>query len=111
MISSFHADAAEITPAFSYFPHTITTGQFLFLQCNYSGVPEPTIQWFQNNIEIMKFNGNGTLIVTGLGSTLLVIDEFECAGNGEEVFTCRANNSLGSDETSFTVGMCVMLYS
>ena len=55
----------------------------------------------------IKFNGNGALIVTGLGSMLLVIDEFECAGNGEEMFTCRASNSLGSDETSYNVGMHV----
>ena len=99
MISSFCADAAEITPTFSYFPHTITIGRFLFLQCNNSGVPEPTIQWFRNNVEIMtEFNGSSDLILTGLGSTLLVIDKFECAGNGEGMFTCRANNSLGSDE-------------
>ena len=81
MISSFRADAAEITPTFSSFP---AIHQFLFLQCNYSGVPEPTIQWFQNNVEIIKFNGNGTHIVTVRGFTLLVIDEFECVGNDEE---------------------------
>ena len=103
----FHADAAEVTPTFSSSHGTIAIGQLFFLRCNYSGVPEPTVQWFHNNS--LLTTGNGTIIDSGqgLGSTLLMIAEFECIHKG--TYTCQANNSLGSDEASYTVGMSVIM--
>ena len=95
-------DAPEITPINSTL-NSFSPGQVLHLQCGYAGVPVPSIWWFHNNS--LLANGSGGVSITGGAAgdnyTGIVI-----AGVGQMsggVYTCWANNTLGSAAVNYTV--------
>lgn len=80
-------------------------GQELRLQCDYAGVPAPTVQWLHNSTLLM--NGSDGINITSefegdnYTTSSIVIDMVDETSGG--IYICRANNVLGSDEVNYTV--------
>ncbi|MCG8625710.1 MAG: immunoglobulin domain-containing protein [Proteobacteria bacterium] len=84
-------------------PHPIILGEELRLSCGYMGVPEPTVQFFQNSMLLMD-GMNGVTIIGGApgdNEITLVISSVGRMSGG--TYTCRANNSVGMDEVVYSV--------
>ena len=75
-------------------------GEELHLQCNYVGVPAPSIEWFHNGV-LLRNGVDGVSINTGdnISSILIVAVQHSDGGT----YTCRANNNLGTDQLSYSV--------
>ena len=75
-------------------------GEEFRLRCNYVGVPAPSIQWFHNGV-LLRNGVDGVSINTGdnISSILIVAADHSDGGT----YTCTANNSLGTDQESYSV--------
>ena len=99
-----YLDVPEIIPINASRSY-ILLGQELHLQCDYTspGVPASTVQWFHNSTLLM--NESGGISITGGAEgdnyTTIVIDRVDETSGG--IYTCRANNVLGSTEVNYTV--------
>ena len=79
-------------------------GEELHLHCGYAGVPAPIVQWFHNNSLLISGSGGIRIITDGVAgdsNASVVIDSVDRTDNG--IYTCWANNSLGSDEVNYSV--------
>ena len=106
----FISDAPENTPINTSLNY-VYTGQELRLHCGYAGVPAPTIQWFYNNS--LLTNGSGGVSITG-GATgdnhsSVVIARVDQTSGG--IYTCRANNTLGSSMVNYTIHVLSKIFS
>ena len=72
----------------------------MYLQCGYNGVPAPVVQWFHNNILLMD-GVSGITINTNHNTTSILKDEVERMSGG--TYTCRASNSVGADQKSYSI--------
>ena len=74
----------------------------MYLQCysSYNGVPAPVVQWFHNNILLMD-GVNGITINMNHNTTSILKDEVERTSGG--TYTCRASNSIGTDQKSYSI--------
>ena len=75
-------------------------GEELRLQCSYVGVPSPSVQWFHDDTSLGD-GVNGVCIDTGINITSILIHSVERTSGGN--YTCRANNTLGTDQVSYSV--------
>ena len=82
-------------------------GEILYLQCSYdgSGVPTPIVQWFHNNVLLMD-GVNGITINMNHNITSILKHEVEPMSEG--TYTCRANNSIGNDQKSYSVTVTIL---
>ena len=100
-----HADAPQVTiTAFnSSSPRLrIMLGEELHLECNYTGVPAPNIQWSHDGVLLKNGVDNASIFInTGVNFSRIVIVEVDHSDGG--TYTCRANNSLGTDQESYSV--------
>ncbi|XP_054706310.1 muscle M-line assembly protein unc-89-like isoform X2 [Uloborus diversus] len=70
----------------------VTEGEKLLLEAQYDGVPEPTIQWFKDGVELR--NKSGVLISkTGGNSTSLFVLTSSESDSGR--YSCVASNEAG----------------
>ena len=93
-----YPDAPEIAASNSS-SHDIILGEMLYLQCSYKGIPAPIMHWFHNNLQLMD-GVNG--IITNMDHiTSILKDEVERTSGG--TYTCRATNSVGIDQVSYSV--------
>ena len=94
--------APEIT-AVNDSSHRIALATELRLACGYVGVPFPELQWVHNG-SIVLASGVGVAISgdqEGDSTFSLVIDEVGRDSGG--TYSCRASNSLGTDQFDYTV--------
>ena len=99
-----HSVASEVTPLNATdTPHRIILGEELRLRCDYVGVPDSSVTWYQNGT--LLSNGMGGVTISGGAPgdnySTLVVDPVRRDSQGS--YTCRANNTLGMDEASFMV--------
>jgi hypothetical protein len=92
-------DAPEIMASNSS-SHNIILGEIMYLQCSYTGVPAPIVQWFHNDVLLMD-GVNGTIINVNHNTTSIVKDEVDRTSGG--TYTCRASNSVGTDQKSYSI--------
>ena len=97
--SRISTDAPEVTASNSS-SLGIVLGEELHLQCSYVGVPAPIAQWFRDGI-ILSDGVNGVSINTGDNVISILIGSVERTNMG--TYTCRANNTLGVDQQSYSV--------
>ena len=71
----------------------------MYLQCGYNGVPAPMIQWFHNNILLV--DGVSGITINTNHNTSILKDEVERTSGG--IYTCRASNSVGIDQKSYSI--------
>jgi hypothetical protein len=71
----------------------------LYLQCSYSGVPAPIVQWFHNDVVLMD-GVNGTIINVNHNTSILIV-EVDLTSGGK--YTCRASNIAGTDQKSYSI--------
>jgi hypothetical protein len=83
-------------------PRLIQVGIGCKLLCCLSGKPAPTVQWFKGSKEIAETDSHYSLDY-GCGVCTLEIASCTLADAG--TYKCRAENSLGSDETSCHVNV------
>ena len=76
----------------------------LLLQCSYFGVPVPSVKWFYNDV-LLRNGVNGVSINTDNNISSILISAVERTSGG--TYTCRANNTLGIDEMSYTVTVMI----
>ena len=77
-------------------------GTLRYLQCSYSGVPAPVVQWFHNNDIILLMDGaSGITINANHNTTSILKDEVERTSGG--TYTCRATSSVGIDQKSYSI--------
>ena len=98
-------DAPEIIASNSS-THDIILGEMLYLQCSYDGVPAPIVQWLHNNVLLMD-GVNGTTINLNHNMTSILKDEVEHTSGG--TYTCRASNSVGTDQKSYSITISIIL--
>jgi hypothetical protein len=72
----------------------------MHLQYSYSGVPAPIVQWFHNNVLLVD-GVNGTIINVNHNVTSILKDEVYVTSGG--TYTCRASNSVGTDQKSYSI--------
>ena len=96
---STNTDAPQVT-AFNSSSPRIVLREELRLQCNYAGVPAPSIQWFHNGV-LLRNGVDGVSINTGDNSSSILIAVADHSDGG--TCTCRANNSLGTNQESYSV--------
>ena len=77
-------------------------GEELRLQFNYVGVPAPSIQWFHNGV-LLRNGVDGVSVNTDDNFSGILIHAVEPTDGG--TYTCRANNSLGTDQESYSVAI------
>jgi hypothetical protein len=93
--------------------HRIILGEELRLGCRYVGVPEPTVQFYQDSSTLLMDGVGGVTIIGGApgdNEITLVISSVERTSGG--TYTCRANNTVGMDEVQYSVtilGKCLHL--
>ncbi len=88
---------AKATFTFKLRPRLIQSGIGVKLLCCLSGKPAPTVQWFKDRKEISETDPHYT-IENSAGVCTLEINCCSVADMG--MFRCRAENALGSDETT-----------
>lgn len=74
----------------------VKDGEMLTLKCTVSGDPEPQVAWFKNNEPLSSSEIIDLRYKQGLAS--LTINEVFPEDEG--LYTCKANNSLGTTETT-----------
>ena len=94
-----HIDAPEVTASNSS-SLRIVLGEELHLQCSYVGVPAPIVLWFHGNI-MLRDGVDGVSINTGDNVISILIGSVEHTSMG--AYTCRANNTLGINQQSYSV--------
>ncbi|GIY10873.1 hypothetical protein CEXT_514601 [Caerostris extrusa] len=70
----------------------ITEGEKLFLEAIYEGLPEPTIQWFKDNVELKNKPGLQISCSGGRNTSLFILKSVE-SDSGR--YSCTASNSAG----------------
>lgn len=93
-----YPDAPEVA-ASNFCYREILQGERLHLQCDYDGVPSPSLQWLHNGIPLMDFGS--VMIVHEADVSILVVNTVTQSGGG--TYTCFATNELGSDSYNYTV--------
>ena len=81
----------------------IIEGNNITITCEATGIPLPTIVWTVNGRVLMSDSVNTT---TGNGVVLRVTDTLTIMNVSREhtgVYTCSANNSVGSDNSNITI--------
>ncbi|XP_078377517.1 vascular endothelial growth factor receptor 1-like isoform X2 [Oculina patagonica] len=66
-------------------------GSLVNISCNASGIPDPDVQWIRN----------GKVKTSGKKTAFLTFNNISRADDGQ--YTCRANNSAGTDEHHVTL--------
>ena len=90
--------------------HNAILGEELQLQCGFVGVPAPSVVWVHNDLLLSdRIDDNIIDIVNNyLGDgliSILLIRSVETTNGG--IYTCRANNTLGIDQESYSVRVVV----
>ena len=89
--------------------HNAILGEELQLQCGFVGVPAPSVVWFHNDLLLSDRIDDNVIINNYLGdgiiSIQLLIHSVESTNGG--IYTCRANNTLGIDQESYSVRVVV----
>ena len=84
-------------------------GEELQLQCGFVGVPAPSVVWFHNDLLLSdRIDDNIDIVNNYLGDgliSILLIRSVETTNGG--IYTCRANNTLGIDQESYSVRVVV----
>ena len=81
--------------------HEIMIGEMLYLQCSYSGIPAPMVQWFHNNDILLMDGVSGIMINTNHNTISILKDEVERTSGG--TYTCRATSPVGIDQKSYSI--------
>lgn len=76
--------------------NTISLGASIELHCKVEGNPLPTVQWFKNG-DCIDFSHQQGLTYNN-GEAILRFDDIQL--EDEAVYTCKANNMIGFDQTS-----------
>lgn len=78
-------------PRFVIIPHNTKAieGSNVFLDCKVNGEPKPSVTWFKDDIPILKHE---RLLIFPNSTLEIVAAQIEDEG----VYSCMANNSLGS---------------
>ena len=84
--------------------HKVLLGEELYLQCNFVGVPAPTVLWFHNEM-LLSDGVEDVTINLGDDTISIFIGAMKHTSGG--TYTCRANNSLGTDQESYSVRIVV----
>ena len=88
--------------------HNAVLGEELQLHCGSVGVPAPSTVWFHNDLLLGDRIDDNIIISNYLGDgiiSILLIRSVESTNGG--IYTCRANNTLGTDQESYTVRVVV----
>ena len=75
----------------------VVRGRPIYLQCNNSGDPKPTIIWIKNNLELEV--GERVFINPFLGQ----LEVLNARDSDSGLYTCRAINDLGATSSSVRV--------
>ena len=81
--------------------HNVVLGEELHLQCSLVGVPAPSVFWFHND-ELLSDGVNG-VIINNLANDRISMMISSGGRTGGGTYACRANNTLGTDQESYTV--------
>ena len=95
-----NTDAPQVT-AFNSSSLRIVAGEELRLQCNYAGVPAPSIQWFHNGV-LLRNGVDGVSVNTDDNFSGVLIDAVDHSDGG--TYTCRAN-SIGINQELYSVAI------
>ncbi len=106
LIMACYLDAPEVIASNSSSRNIIILGEMLYLQCSFSGFPIPIVQWFHNNVLLMD-GVNGTIINVNQNTTSIMIVEVDRTSGG--TYTCRARNSIGTDQKSYSILIVLIL--
>ena len=69
----------------------VTLGESLVtLLCNYSGVPDPEVQWFHNDTVLVDSTDDTVRIISHNGYSELQLSDIRRDSGGE--YTCNASN-------------------
>ena len=85
----FFVEASKIS--FSSVQSSYNEGSAVSITCTASGIPDPDVQWYRS----------GTVKSSGKKAAFLTFSRIHRTDDGQ--YTCRANNSAGSDEKHITL--------
>ena len=101
IILTHTTDAPEVT-ALNSSTHNVVLAEELRLQCSLVGVPAPSVFWFHND-EPLSDRVNGVIINNNLANDRISTMIRSGGRKSGGTYACRANNTLGTDQKSYTV--------
>ncbi|XP_046397013.1 hemicentin-1-like isoform X2 [Ischnura elegans] len=84
---------------------SLMEGESFSLQCTAKGVPEPTVKWIKDSMELPKESFDGSYHIIDGGAVLEIL--MAQSGKSDGYYTCSAENSAGNVQKSFKVKVLV----
>ena len=98
-----HQPLCSVPPVLNLFPladRDVVEGEILTVSCRASGNPTPIIQWFRDD---QLLRGNQSISVSQRSNGISQLTVIGFANENVGMYSCVADNNLGSDSKSFQV--------